>query len=270
MTALQAQLGPFLNLGPYKLAGQVASKGQVSLAKQVTGVTGTLSAQQFVLAAPDGNSIAEPQATVDFALSVDQQKQAVAVQNLTANASFGTIAIKNGTVPLGSASPVPMNLVVTATNVDLSKLEPYGVLFASLPKDLAVAGIAQSQVTITQKQTVYRLTSKDTRIQNFRVVSQGKPPFQQPQVTATFDVYVDPNQKTIDVSQLQVDSPQIKIRKGQFTRTTQGTTVKAQAPRRPTGLGGGRPPGLDLPAGPVEPRRPKARRARLHQHLSHQ
>ena len=42
LTALQAQLGPFMNLGPYKLAGQVASKGQVSLAKQVTGVTGTL------------------------------------------------------------------------------------------------------------------------------------------------------------------------------------------------------------------------------------
>ena len=228
LTSLQSQLGPFLNLGPYKLAGQVATKGQVSLAEQVTGVTGTLSAQQLVLASADGNSVAEPQANVDFALSVDQKKQAVTVQNLTANASFGTIGVKNGTIPLGSASPVPLNLVVTATNVDLSKLEPYGVLFASLPKDLAVAGIAQSQVTITQKQTVYRLTSKDTRIQNLRVVSQGKPPFQQPQVTATFDVYVDPNQKTIDVSQLQVESPQIKIRKGQFTRATQGSTVKAE------------------------------------------
>ena len=125
-----------MNLGPYKLAGQVATKGQVSRCEEkITSVTGTLSAQQLVLASPDGNSVSEPQANVDFALSIDRQQQAVAIQNLTANASFGTISVQNGTVPLGSASPVPLNLVVTATNVDLNKLEPYGVLFASLPKE---------------------------------------------------------------------------------------------------------------------------------------
>lgn len=228
LTALQTQLGPFLNLGPYRLAGQVTTKGQASLAENVTSVAGTLSAQQLVLASADGNGVSEPQANVDYALSIDRKKQAVAIQNLTANAAFGTLGVQNGTVPLGSASPVPMNLVVTATDVDLSKLEPYGVLFASLPKSLAVAGIAQSRVTITQKQTVYRLSSDATRIQNFRVVSQGKPPFEQPQVTATFDVYVDPNQKTIDIQNLLVESPQIKIQKGRFTRTSQGATVKAQ------------------------------------------
>jgi hypothetical protein len=226
LALLQAQLGPFMNLGPYRLAGQVTTKGQVSVAEKTTGVTGTLSARQLVLASADGNSISEPQANVDFALSLDQQKQAVTVQNLTASAAFGTIGVKNATIPMGSGSPAALNLVVTATNVDLSKLEPYGVLFASLPKDLVVAGIAQSQVTITQKQTVYRLTSDATRIQNLRVVSQGKPPFQQPQVTASFDVYVD--QKAINVQSLLVDSPQIKIQKGQFTRTNQGTTIKAQ------------------------------------------
>jgi hypothetical protein len=227
LASLQSQLGPFMNLGPYKLAGQVATKGQVSLGEKITGVTGTLSAQQLVLASSDGNSVSEPQANVDFALGVDQQ-QTMAIQNLTANASFGTIGIKNATVPLAQSSPAPLNLVVSASNVDLSKLEPYGVLFSALPKGLTVAGIAQSQVTITQKQTVYRLHSDATRIQSLQVVSQGKPPFQQAEVTASFDGYIDPNQKTIDVQNLLVESPQIKIQKGQFTRTTQGTTVKAQ------------------------------------------
>ncbi|MCX5645779.1 MAG: hypothetical protein NTZ17_14040 [Phycisphaerae bacterium] len=228
LALLQSQLGPFMNLGPYKLAGQVATKGQVSITDKITSVTGNLSARQLVLASADGNSVSEPQATVDFTLSLDQQKQAVAVQNLTASAAFGTLGVKNATVPMGSGSLVPLNVVVTATNVDLSKLEPYGVLFASVPKTLTVAGIAQSQVTITQKQTVYRLTSDATRIQNLRVVSPGNPPFQQPQVTANFDVYVDPNQKTIDLQNLRVESQQIKIQKGRFTQTTQGSTVKAQ------------------------------------------
>ena len=228
LTSLQSQLGPFMNLGPYKLAGQVVTKGQVSLGEKITGFSGTLSAQQLVLASSDGNSVSEPQANVDFTLGIDKQRQAVAVQNLTANASFGTIGVKNAVVPMGQNSPAPLNLVVSANNVDLSKLEPYGVLFASLPKGLALAGIAQSQVTVGKKQNVYHLSSDATRIQNLQVVSAGKPPFQQPQVTAFFDVYVDPNHKTIDIERLEVESPQIKIQKGRFTRTSQGNTVKAQ------------------------------------------
>jgi hypothetical protein len=227
LASLQAQLGPFMNLGPYTLAGQVDTKGQVSLTEKVTKLAGNLSARQLVLASPDGNSVSEPQADVDFAVSLDRQKQVVAIQTLTAKAAFGTIGIQNATVPTTPASPAPLNVVVSATNVDLSKLEPYGVLFGSLPKDLTMAGLAQSRVTITRNQTAYRLYSDTTRIQNLRVVSPGNPPFQQSPVTAEFDVYVDPNQKTIDIQNLLVESPQIKIQKGKFTQTRRGATVQA-------------------------------------------
>ena len=224
LAALQSQLGPFINLGPYNLAGQIATNGQLSLGEKITGITGTLSAQRLVLASPDGNSISEPQANVDFALGIDRQGQTLAVQNLTANAGFGTISVKNATVPMGTGSSTPLNIMVAASNLDLSKLEPYGVFFSALPKGLTVAGIAQSQVTVAKKQDVYRFSSDATRIQNFRLASQGEPPFQQPEVTASFDVSVDPRQIGAN---WQVKSPQITM-KGQFTRTRQGTTVKAQ------------------------------------------
>ena len=96
------------------------------------------------------------------------------MQNLTANASFGTISIHDGIIPMGAGSHVPMNLVLSANNVDLNKLARYDVLFAALPKGLTVAGIAQSQVTVAKNQNVYRLTSDATRIQNFQVVSPGQ------------------------------------------------------------------------------------------------
>ncbi len=227
LASIQSQLGPFINLGPYQTAGQLAAQGQVSLGQTTTGVAGTLSARQLVLAA-DGNSVAEPQMNVNYALGLDHQQQVLAVEDLTANASFGTIGINHGIIPLGASSPVPMNLVLSANNVDLNKLARYDVLFAALPKGLTVAGIAQSQVTVAKNQNVYRLTSDATRIQNLQVVSPGKPPFQQSQVTASFDVYADPSQKTIDVERLLVESPQIKIQKGQLTRTRQGNTIKAQ------------------------------------------
>jgi len=60
------------------------------------------------------------------------------------------------------------------------------------------------------------------------VISPEKEAFKQDQVTALFDVYVDPSQKAINIDRLQVDSPQIHIRKGEFRRTSQGNTTKFQ------------------------------------------
>jgi len=227
LAALQSQLGPFINLGSYRVAGQLASQGQISLGEKVTGIAGTLSARQLALAAPDGNSVAEPQANVEFTLGLSTQDRVLAISTLTANASFGTISIKDATVPYGQGSQAPLNLVASASNVNLSRLEPYAVLFASFPKQLQLGGIAQSQVTVTRKENVYRFYLDATRIQNFQLVSQGKPPFQQAEVTAFFDVYVNPNQKTINRANWQVKSPQITI-KGQLTQTSQASTIKAQ------------------------------------------
>ncbi len=228
LTSLQSQLGAFLNLGSYKLAGQMSTEGQLALQQKITGVTGTLTAQQLVLAAPDGNSVSEPQAKVAYTLGLDRQQQVLAIRDLTAQAGFGTLSIRDAVVPLVQKSPVPLKLVIQANNVDLSRLKPYGVLLAALPKELQIAGVAQSRVNVTQQQGVYRLSSEATQIQNFVLASAGEPPFRQPQVTASFDVLVDPNQKTINVQRLLVESPQIKIQKGLFTRARRDNTVQAQ------------------------------------------
>ncbi len=228
LALLQSQLGSFVNLGSYKLAGRMTTEGQLALEEKVTGVTGTLTAQQLVLAAPDGNSVSEPQANVAYTLGLDRQQQVLAVRNLTAQAGFGNLSIRDAVVPLGPNAPAPLSLVVLADNVDLSRLEPYGVLFASLPKELQIAGMAQSRVNVTRQQGVYRFSSEATQIQNFVPASANEPPFRQSRVTASFDVLVDPNQKTIDIQRLLVESPQIKIQKGQFTRARRDSTVQAQ------------------------------------------
>lgn len=227
LASLQTQLGPFINLGPYRLAGQLATQGQLSVVQNITGVTGTLTAQQLAIAA-DGNSIAEPQMNVTYTMGLDRRQQVLALKNLTATASFGTLSIQNSTVPL-AGSPASMNLALTANNVDLNKLARYDVLFAALPKGLAVAGIAESRITVTRQQGTYHLASDATRIQNLVVAMPGETPFRQNPVTASFDVFVTPQPGTRDVNiqRLLVQSPQIKIQKGEFTRTRQGTTVKA-------------------------------------------
>ncbi len=225
LAGLQSELGAFINL-PYQLAGQVTSAGQVSIGDKSTDVAGTLSARQLVLTA-DGNSVSTPQANVNFAVGLNSQDQVLAVSTLNADTGFGIINVKNATIPLAQNSPAPLNLQVFIDKLDLARVEPYAAFFASFPKGLSLQGIAQSQVNVASEKGVYHVSSTATRIQNFQMASQGKPPFQQPEVTALFDVYLDANRKVINRANWQVKSPQITM-KGQLTQTSQASTTKAQ------------------------------------------
>ena len=218
LKAFQSELGSFVNLGSYTMAGQVTSKGQVSIGDQATDIAGTLSAKQLVVASPDGNSISEPQANANFALAIDTKNQVVAVDTLTVDTSLANIDIKNAQIPLGQKSPAPMNLDVLLNRLDLSRIKPYALLFATFPKQLTLEGIAQSQINVASEKGIYHISSTTTRIQNLQVISPGKEPFRQDPVTAMFDVYMDPTQKTINRASWQVKGPQITIRASSHRR----------------------------------------------------
>jgi hypothetical protein len=227
LQALQSDLGPFINLGQYRIGGQVESSGQVSMGDNTTNLVGSLSARQFVLTRPDGNSVSTPQATANFALGLNQKQQVLAVETLNADTGFGTINVNKGTIPLAQNSPTPLNLQVAVDKLDLSKIKPYAAFFASFPKDLTLAGIAQSRVNVTQDKGVYHISSSATKIQNLQVASAKTEPFKQDYVTAMFDVLIDSTLST-NIKSLQVDSPQFKIHKGEFVRTTEGNNTKFQ------------------------------------------
>jgi hypothetical protein len=227
LQALQSDLGPFINLGPYQIAGQMASNGQVSMQDNTTDLAGSLSVRQLALAKPDGNSISVPQATANFNVGLNRQQQVLAVNTLNVNTGFGTVDVTKATIPKAQNSPAPMSLQLAVNQFDLSRIKPYAAFFASFPRDLTLGGIAQSRIDVMQDKGVYHVSSNDTQIQNFRLAAQGQPPFEQNEVTASFDAYLNPAQKTIDSATWQVKSPQITL-KGHLTQTSQGNTVKAQ------------------------------------------
>ena len=226
LAGLQSELGAFINL-PYRLAGQATSSGQVSIGEKTTDVAGTLSVRQLVLAA-DGNSVSTPQANVNFAVGLNSRDQVLAVSTLNADTGFGTINVKNATIPLAQNSRARLNLQVLVDKLDLARVEPYAAFFASFPKGLSLQGIAQSQLNVTSEKGVYHVSSNATRIQNFEWISAEKETFRQDQVTAMFDVYANTSDKSINLQRFQVDSPQIHIRKGEFSRTRQGNTTRFQ------------------------------------------
>lgn len=228
LTTFQAELGKFANLGPYQMAGAVVSQGRISIQDSNVAATGSASVTDLVLASADGNSVSEPQANVDFAINLDKVKQALAIDHIDIKGGFGNLSVKSGTIPTGETSPVPMKVDVAAQNLDLAKMKPYAVLFASFPENMNLAGIARSQIAVTGQKKKYRIQTADTHIQDFKLLAPEKEPFEQEQVTLLFDVQIDPNAKAINVEKFELQSPQIKITKGQFERTQQDQTTRVQ------------------------------------------
>ncbi|MEN6577561.1 MAG: DUF748 domain-containing protein [Phycisphaerales bacterium] len=230
LASLQKELGPFVDLGAYGIAGQIVGTGKVSIEERFIGAAGSLSGKQLVLTAADGNSVSEQATNVDFALGLNQKDQIVTVDTLSATTGFGAISVAKTSIPLAQDAKTPLNVAVSACDIRLAALKPYAVMFASFPKELGMNGIAQSQLALTRKDGVYRLFTDATKIQDFTLISPDteKKPFAQKEVTAVLDIYIDPAAKSLNVERVQVDSPQIKIRKVALKKTGQGNTTRLE------------------------------------------
>ncbi|MBA7677371.1 hypothetical protein ES703_85628 [subsurface metagenome] len=111
-----------------------------------------------------------------------------------------------------------MDLVVSANNVDLAKLQPFAVLFASFPKEMQLAGTAESDISLSSEKHIYKITTDSTKIKNLKLSYPKKKPFEPNEVSLVFDAEVNPRQKTVNVKKLQLTSPQIKVHKGRFSQ----------------------------------------------------
>lgn len=219
---LQSELGQFADLGEYRMAGQLISDGQVSIKETIISVVGSAVAKDLRLTSKDNESVYEPMADLAFAFDIDRQKNIVVVETVKANASFGQVGIKDAILPLNDKAKQFMSLVVTANNVDLQKLKPFAVMFASFPKEMQMAGLAESSISVSsEKKDIYQIKTESTKIKNLRIIYPERKPFVANQVTLAFDAEINSVQKSVNIRQLRLDSPQIKIHKAQFTKTSE-------------------------------------------------
>lgn len=228
LAKLQSELGQFVDIGQYQVAGEFSGSGQLSLEDdRITG-SGLSEIKQLVLTSADGVRAAEPMAKVAHALSVDQKNNVVVLDSVEVSASLGTLSVANAVLPLEGDDAKPMTLTVSAGGLDLEKLQPFAVLFASLPEQMELSGIAESQIRVTGEDGSYQISTDDTRVSNLRLVSSGKAPFEQKQVSVVLDAEINPKQKSINVKKLQLESPQLKIRKVELKKTSTAEKTKLQ------------------------------------------
>ena len=228
LAGLQAELGQFINIGPYKIAGELFSEGEISGSKDKISVAGSSAVKNLRLTSAEGVSAFEPKADIDFSVIADTAKHIVDVNFIKAEASLGEVTIKDSVLPLGKKAKKPMDLVVSANDVDLAKLQPFAVLFASFPKEMQLAGTAQSDISLNSEKHIYRITTDSTKIKNLKLSYPGKKPFEPNEVSLVFDAEVNPRQKTVNVKKLRLISPQIKIHKGEFSRVSKAGKTRLE------------------------------------------
>ncbi|MHC4580338.1 MAG: YhdP family protein, partial [Planctomycetota bacterium] len=232
LARLQSELGQFVDMGKYRLSGELAESGRISVDEERIAASGSAQIKNLSLSSQDGPSVSEPNANIDFAVDVDRKNNFVTIGSIRAGASFGRLIVENGVVPLNEESAKPLQATVSANRVDLEKLLPFGVLFGFLPEQMQLTGIADSTLSVDADNNIYKIATDSTRIKGLRLIYPGQEkPFEPNEVTLAFEAQVDPNQKAINVRSLQLDSPQIKIRKGEFSRLIEDdkTTLAGKA-----------------------------------------
>ncbi len=210
LAKLQAELGQFIDAGQYQMAGEFFARGQLRSDKKKTSAIGTSKLKNFYLTSQQGSRVHEPQADINYSVVIPSSRNFVDVDSVTVDASFGQVKIKNAVLPLNEKSTKSTNLPISA-KVDLEKFRPFAIALASFPQEMQLAGIVDSQISISEKKGILRIATDSTEIKNLKVRYPEKEPFEQSVISIAFDAEVDPSNKTIDVKKLQVISPQIKI-----------------------------------------------------------
>ena len=225
---LLSELGQFVNLGAYKIAGEIFEQGTLSVGKnKITGV-GSAQVKNLSITSTDDVTAQEPMADIKYAFGFDWQADVLTFDSFEANASLGQVNIEQAIlpIPIGEKPQVPMHLDISAKNIDLGKAKPFAVLFASLPQETQLAGIAESKISVSSDKSIYKITTDSTKIKSLKLTYPGKKPFEPNEVTLTFNAEINPEQKAINIKELQLESPQIKIHKGEFNLLNEAEKTK--------------------------------------------
>ncbi len=210
LAQLQSELGQFVNIGPYQMAGGLASQGTVSVTEKQITATGSAAIENLHVSSQEKGSISEPKADVAFALNLDRENNLLSVNSVQAATGFGRLSVKDAVVPLKKDPTKSLKATILANNLDLGKLKPYAVMFTSLPQETLLAGIAESEMKVAYQNDALHIVTEKTNIKNFEFASPGKKPFKQPNTSVAADLKYNP----IDGSysgKLNLLSDQIKL-----------------------------------------------------------
>ncbi len=199
LSKLQAELGQFFDFKDYKIAGDISEQGIVTIEKEKIGFAGSSQVNQFALTSQKATAL-EPKADIIFDLEYNKTDGTLAITKLNTTAALGTINIKDSVVAINKDSGKQSKINASARSLDLQKLRPFAVMFASLPDETQLAGLADTDILITGRGSAYELKTDNGKIRQFKLGYPGRKDFVREQVLLFADAKADFDKKTYDIN----------------------------------------------------------------------
>jgi hypothetical protein len=226
LAKMQGELGRFIDIGPYKITGEIVEQGTLSGTKDEITAKGAAVLKDIGISSKDGREVFEPSAKVEFSLAVKPDDRIASIEFLKTEASFGTLTTEDGSISWGGKPAKPVRLPISA-DIDLAKLQPFVVFFGNVFKEITLVGTAKTKALFGFDKGVYHIATDATRIKNLRLSSAGKEPFCQREVTVIFDGDFQPAEENLVIRKFELTSPDIKI-KGSFEQKSEGGQTEMQ------------------------------------------
>jgi len=227
LAALQSEFGHFIDTGGYGLAGKISSTGRLASSKDTITIDGLCAVNALEIRSPQGAKATEPETKIDFSVETLRKEKIVRLNSIETTAGLGRISIKDGVVPLSKEAAQDLEVTVSA-KIDLAKVLPFAALWPTFPTATQLAGMAESEISIKGIKDGYRIVTDKTIITDLEISRPRQEPFRTSPVSVIFDTEINPAEKTINIKQFELTSPEIKIKKGQFRKFDEGNETKVQ------------------------------------------
>ncbi len=196
LALLQSELGQFLNMAGYQMAGIVESNGKLTAAGKKYQLNGSSAAKNLSVTSPGNISVSEPAATANYTLDIEPEASLLTIKSLQTNAAFGRVDIRDSVIPLKKDSSNKLSLNIVAKALNLARVMPFAELFSPTVRDIRLSGLADSELLIKPDEQGLTIRTDSTKISNFEFAFKDKKPFKQDQVSIKLDSRIEPAKLT--------------------------------------------------------------------------
>lgn len=217
----------FFDLGGYKLKGKAVEKGTASFRKGSMTAKGLATIERLEVSKEGVRDVYRDDLDWPFDVVIDIDKDVFQIESMEIAGGVGDLTFLRSAIPLSKSSKEKLSLDIKA-DIDLAKAKSIVALTAEPPDDIELGGHLKSKLSINNGRGGYRIATNNATIDDLKIGKAGQEPFTEKQMTITVDMMLDPEEKTVSIDTLEVESSQINITKGEIKKSSKGGKTKLE------------------------------------------
>jgi hypothetical protein len=224
----QRVVGQFADMGNFSMAGTLSAQGKVGLTDEKIAFSCLGDVKKFRVQ-KDSVKTADTDLQLDFEGILDKAQNQLRMGHANLTATPGTVKMSDLILPMSTEADKTLSLIAHV-QMDLAKAWPFAQVFAGDLEDMDVSGLMDAAVDISTTGNQTRLQTKQSKIDNLKIMLPDSEPFVQDRVMLDADVLMDTEQQTIDIRTLNMQGTQgqtlINVTKGSVKKKTSNTQTQ--------------------------------------------